>query len=212
MNNLLIILFSLSTLISYAQTFTYDNQNRLTAIDYADGKRIEYCYDKLGNRISEKTVTPYCYTQLSGFGTEGTTGINYQWQVNTGSGFNNINDGVYYFGTAQDSLIIINTPTNFAFNQYRCIITINSGTLFSNTYQLRIKATWKGSADTAWNNTANWECGLVPDQYVDVTIPSGRVNYPTINNQTNINSLKLEIGSSVIVRPGIILDIKSRQN
>ncbi len=206
----LIFLFIIS--ISNAQNFTYDNQSNLTAIDYADGKRIEYSYDKLGNRICEKIISPYCDTRLTGFGTEGTTGINYQWQVNAGSGFSNINDGTFYFGTAQDSLVIKNPPTNYAFNKYRCVITTANAILYGDTYQFRIKATWQGNADTAWANTANWECGLVPDQYVDAIIPSGKPNYPTINNSTNVNSLKLENGAALIVKPTVLLDIKSRQN
>jgi YD repeat-containing protein len=212
MFKLLTISILLSRSICCAQTFTYDSQSKLTNIDYADGKRIEYAYDKLGNRISEKTISPYCNTLLTGFGTEGTTGISYQWQVNPGAGFTNLNDGAFYFGTAQDSLIIKNPPTNYAFNKYRCVVTTASGIVYGDTYQFRIKATWQGSVDTAWANTANWECGLVPDQYVDANIAAGKPNYPTISNSTNVNSLKLENGTSVILKPTVLLDVRSRQN
>jgi YD repeat-containing protein len=212
MNKLFSILFLIFTTNCCAQTFTYDTQSKLTSIDYADGKRIEYAYDKLGNRIREKIISPYCNTLLTGFGTEGTTGINYQWQVNAGSGFTNLNDGAFYFGTAQDSLVIKNPPTNYAFNKYRCVVSTSNGIVYGDTYQFRIKATWQGSADTAWANTANWECGLVPDQYVDATIATGKPNYPTISNSTNVNSLKLQNGTSVIIKPTVLLDVKSRQN
>jgi YD repeat-containing protein len=202
----------MTNLNCYAQTFTYDTQSKLTTIDYADGKRIEYSYDKLGNRISEKVISPYCTTELSGFSTQGTTGINYQWQVNAGAGFFNINDSTTYFGTRQDSLVIIKPPTNFAFNKYRCIINTSSALLYSDTYQFRIKATWLGAVDTAWQNPANWECSKIPDQYVDVTIASNKPNYPTISSNTNVNSIILENGATVNVNPTIIFDIKSRQN
>lgn len=36
-----------------AQTFTYDNANRLTEIAYNNGLTISYSYDKLGNRIDQ---------------------------------------------------------------------------------------------------------------------------------------------------------------
>lgn len=211
MKKLFSISFLLLTTFCSAQTFTYDTQSKLTSIDYADGKRIEYTYDKLGNRIGEKIISPYCNTLLTGFGTTGTTGINYQWQVNAGSGFNNINDGAFYFGTAQDSLIIKNPPTNYAFNKYRCVITTAGGIVYGDTYQFRIKANWQGGADTAWANTANWECGLVPDQYVDAVIPPGKMNYPTISGTANVNSITLQNGSTVTVKPGVVLDVKSRQ-
>ena len=211
MYKLLAILFLISTANCSAQTFTYDTPSRLSTIDYADGKRIEYSYDKLGNRISEKIISPYCASLLTGFGTDGTNGIRYQWQVNAGSGFSNINNGAFYFGTDQDSLIIKNPPTNYAFNKYRCVITTEAATLYSDTYQFRIKATWLGSADTAWINTANWECGIVPDEHVDVFIPGGKPNYPSLENSSNINSLKVANGATIEIKPGVILDIKSKQ-
>jgi YD repeat-containing protein len=212
MNKLLNTLIFIAVMKANGQNFSYDTQSKLASIDYADGKRIEYAYDKLGNRISEKIISPYCNTLLTGFSTEGTTGINYQWQVNAGSGFTNLNDGAFYFGTAQDSLVIKTPPTNYAFNKYRCVITKANGIVYGDTYQFRIKATWQGSADTAWANTANWECGLVPDQNVDANIAAGKPNYPTISNSTNVNSLKLENGTSVIIKPTVLLDVKSRQN
>jgi YD repeat-containing protein len=205
------LLLIISTTSTSAQTFTYDTQSRLTSIDYVDGKRIEYSYDKLGNRISEKIISPYCNTLLTGFGTDGSGGINYQWQVNAGSGFTNISDGLFYFGSAQDSLVIKNPPTSYAFNKYRCVITTPGGIVYGETFQLRIKATWLGGADTAWHNTANWECALVPDQYVDAVIPGGKTNYPTISNTANANSITLQNGSAVTVKPGVVLDVKSRQ-
>ncbi|HQW83275.1 MAG TPA: hypothetical protein PK987_02380, partial [Ferruginibacter sp.] len=192
MNKLFIILLLFSSVSSYAQTFTYDTQSKLSSIDYADGKRIEYSYDKLGNRLGEKIISPYCDSRLTGLGTDGAGGIRYQWQVNNGAGFTNILDGPFYFGTAQDSLIIKNPPTNYAFNIYRCAITTANGIIFSENYQFRIKATWQGNADTAWQNTANWECGLVPDEYVDVIIPEGKSKYPTVNNTTSVNSIDLK--------------------
>ena len=78
-------------------------------------------------------------------------GINYQWQVNAGGGFTNISDGLFYFGSAQDSLVIKNPPTSYAFNKYRCVITTAGGIVYGETFQLRIKATWLGGADTAWH-------------------------------------------------------------
>ena len=198
---------SLSAIAS-AQTFTYDSQSKLSTIDYADGKRIEYGYDKLGNRISEKIISPYCDIRLSGFSTQGTTGINYQWQVNTGAGFTNINDSNFYWGTKQDSLIIKNPPSNFAFNKYRCVITTANSILYSNTYEFRIKATWQGNADTAWHNATNWECNLVPDEFVDVTIPTGKPRYPTVSSNASVYSLDAKLGATIVIKAGVIFEVK----
>lgn len=193
-----------------SQTNHFDNLNRLTAIDYPD-KRIEYSYDKLGNRISERIIAAYCNTTVSGYSAANPQAVNYQWQVNNGSGFVNLNDDAVYVGSRQDSLIIKNPPTNFAFNFYRCLITTQNSVVFSPTWQFRIKATWTGAADTAWSNPANWECGLVPDQYVDAVLPPGKTNYPAVSNNAGVNSLRLENGSVITVNTGVTLDIKSRQ-
>ncbi|MCX8020816.1 MAG: M12 family metallo-peptidase [Chitinophagaceae bacterium] len=51
------------------------------------------------------------------------TGITYQWQVNTGSGFTNLTDGGVYSGTSSP-VLNLNGPTS-AFNgyQYRCVVS-----------------------------------------------------------------------------------------
>ena len=41
---------------SLAATYTYDNLNRLTHVDYGNGNTIQYTYDQAGNRLTE-TVT-----------------------------------------------------------------------------------------------------------------------------------------------------------
>lgn len=46
---------------SFAQvtiTYSYDNLNRLTIVNYSDGKQIFYSYDKLGNRLSQIITVP----------------------------------------------------------------------------------------------------------------------------------------------------------
>lgn len=54
MKNLLFLLsFSIGCLFASAQSFTYDNANRLTQITYGNGLTISYSYDKLGNRIGQ---------------------------------------------------------------------------------------------------------------------------------------------------------------
>lgn len=54
------------TLQTFAQTFTYDNLNRLTKVVYDNGTTITYTFDALGNRITKKvtgaTSTTYTVT------------------------------------------------------------------------------------------------------------------------------------------------------
>ncbi len=39
---------------------------------------------------------------------------------------------------------------------------------------------WRGFNDTDWNNSTNWDDGSVPDNTIDVVVPSGCTNYPYI--------------------------------
>ena len=45
-----------ATLQTFAQTYTYDNLNRLTKVVYSNGTTITYTFDALGNRLSRKVT------------------------------------------------------------------------------------------------------------------------------------------------------------
>ena len=50
----LAILFA--TMQTFAQSYTYDSDNRLTKVVYSNGVTVTYKYDALGNRISKKVT------------------------------------------------------------------------------------------------------------------------------------------------------------
>ena len=55
--NILVIVFA--TVVASAQTsvsYTYDDLNRLTEVNYSNGVKVKYTYDALGNRMT-RTVT-----------------------------------------------------------------------------------------------------------------------------------------------------------
>lgn len=98
-----------ATLQTFAQTYTYDNLNRLTKVVYGNGVTVTYGYDVLGNRNSKKvtggaTVTTFTITtnvtpsgsgMVTGGGTfaEGTN-IELHAVANAGYEFSKWNDGV----------------------------------------------------------------------------------------------------------------------
>lgn len=51
------------------------------------------------------------------------TGITYQWQLNSGSGFSNITNGGVYAGSASATLNVSNVNTGMNGYQYRCYVT-----------------------------------------------------------------------------------------
>ena len=127
------------------------------------------------------------------------TGTNYQWQLNTGSGFNNIADNIYYTGSNTVSLQLNNVPFSFYVYEYRCIVdgyTSNSTTLKFTDY-------WNGSLNTAWENPLNWNCGL-PDSNTDVIINRGTV---VLTSDASIRSLKVKKGVLTTVSNGYMLTI-----
>ena len=58
MKHILLSLLALmfATLQIFAQTYTYDNLNRLTKVVYRNGTTISYSFDALGNRTSKKVT------------------------------------------------------------------------------------------------------------------------------------------------------------
>jgi hypothetical protein len=51
------------------------------------------------------------------------TGIGYQWQVNTGAGFANINNGGIYSGATTATLTLTGVTVPLSGSQYRCVVT-----------------------------------------------------------------------------------------
>lgn len=136
-----------------------------------------------------------------------TRGNTYQWQLNTGSGFSNITDNVFYTGTNTIDLTLINAPTAWYGYQYRCLV---NGSSISDTTTLKFTAYWNGSAGTAWENTANWNCGVLPDANTDVIVNYGVKFFPVVNASTSCRSVKLSKGTLATLSNGINLILTGR--
>ncbi len=63
-------------------------------------------------------------------------------------------------------------------------------------------ATWTGSSDTLWSNTANWDTGTIPDCTTEITIPSTATNFPYIpvSDTVECYSVTLETGAKITVK------------
>jgi hypothetical protein len=134
------------------------------------------------------------------------TGTTYQWQVNTGSGYNNISNGPNYAGATTATLQANNLLTSFTGYKYRCVVDGVNGT----EYTLRFKNTWTGAVSADWFTTGNWTCSVVPDQYTDVVIPTGAVRYPTLTANTVIRSIRMLKNAPVNINAGVRLDLNGR--
>ena len=151
-------------------------------------------------------ITPACPGSTISFSVASSAGTR-QWQVNTGTGFTNINNGSLYNGVTTSTLVINNAPSNMYGYKYRCVFTDNNTTTNSQEFVLKYTAIWGGSVSTAWENAGNWPCGILPDAYTDVIIKSGAPNYPVINSNAVCHSLSATTVTSILIKSGFILSI-----
>jgi hypothetical protein len=81
------------------------------------------------NQAAEYTTTAICANSGSTL-LSNISGTIYQWQLNTGTGFNNISDNSNYSGTNTNSLLLINIPLAWNNYQYRCRVDGNYSIIF----------------------------------------------------------------------------------
>lgn len=125
----------------------------------------------------------------------------YQWQVSTDSvNYTNLVPGPNYSGVLTDQLNLVNVPSSFTGHRYRSLNDGNPGT----PYRLSFENSWTGTQDNTWSNTANWSCGVLPDDNTDVTITTGSV---LVNVNATIRSLTVQSPATVTVQPGVVLTV-----
>ncbi len=127
-------------------------------------------------------------------------GSNYQWQLDTGNGFNNLVNNSNYAGVNTNQLQILNIQVGLLNYKYHCVVDGYP----TNTYTIKFGNTWLGAVNNVWENPANWSCGTIPDIYTDVIIPSGNVQ---LNSNTSVNSLTISPGATLTVAAGINLTV-----
>ena len=115
--------FLFATVQTFAQTYTYDNMNRLTEVVYDNGATVSYTYDALGNRTSKKvtgatsetytittSVTPAGSGTVTGGGTYAKgSNVEINAIANTGYKFSKWNDGK----TENPRTVTVNSDLNF---------------------------------------------------------------------------------------------------
>jgi hypothetical protein len=136
------------------------------------------------------------------------TGTSYQWQVNTGIGYTNINNSASYTGVNTDSLLLTAAPSGWYGYKYRCAVTTNEGLVYSPVITLKFGMVWQGTLNNAWENPSNWGCGILPDENVDVIVNTGTNFSPRVSTNASIRSLKISPAAAVEIDSGINLTIK----
>jgi hypothetical protein len=133
-------------------------------------------------------------------------GINIQWQMDSGNGYQDISSGVQFQGVNLPYLRIATATAEFSGRAFRCRYTSYTGaTLYGGETKIVFANQWNGSLNGNWENPLNWSCGSVPDENTEVSVLSG-----TIQIQSNVTIKKLYVapGATVNVLPGFTLEIK----
>ncbi len=60
-----LLFYATAALAAVSATYTYDELDRLTRIDYSDGAFVTYVYDKIGNRLSTTCSGTGCLFTIS---------------------------------------------------------------------------------------------------------------------------------------------------
>jgi hypothetical protein len=67
--------------------------------------------------------------------------VNFQWQEKLAEDWMNISDSERYMGATTDNLKITNVPESMDMHQYRCVITLDDCTIYSDIVSLTVSST-----------------------------------------------------------------------
>jgi len=180
-----------STTYSFACSLTQNNyQYRAVCTDMC-GNTTSTAATLTVNQLPVVTTQPQASTVCAGGNTQfsiqaiGTT-LTYQWQVNAGSGFNNITNGGSYNGATTNTLVVTNAALSLNAVQYRCIA---SGACLPAATSA--SAVFTVNPNPASVITANGAVNFCSADSVTLTVGSGagltyqwQVNGGPINNAT----------------------------
>ncbi|MCY7290728.1 MAG: M36 family metallopeptidase [Ferruginibacter sp.] len=137
-------------------------------------------------------------------------GTTYQWQKNDGTGYIDIINGALYNNTNTQKLTLVAPASSTTGALYRCKITTGATVSYSAENIVRFYNRWLGVFDNSWQNAANWSCGVIPDQFTDVIIPSAKPLYPISIVNATIRKLQSESGSNITIATGSNLIISGQ--
>ena len=154
--------------------------------------------------LISQPVVQLCTGNPNGSIISNLTGTNYQWQsAGTDNVFSTIADNTNYTGTNNKTLQLTNIPSSWTGRKYRCLVD----GIYSKVFTLQFVNTWTGIANTAWENTQNWQCGGIPDANTEVIINQGVTNYPAVNSNASCKSLNMNPAASIKINTGFGLNV-----
>lgn len=176
--------------------FQFIPKSAVQIVPYNEGYYLEFAVSGLSefwiSKASVQSTSNYCPGSDIHF-TSVLSGSAYQWQVDSGSGFQNIISGPVYSGYNSPVLQFTSAPGSLAGNRYRCVVDGTNGPAIP----LHFRNVWTGQVSNQWMNASNWSCGSIPDQFTDVFIP-GSTNYqPVLSVSTSVRSATIYDGGEL---------------
>ena len=127
-------------------------------------------------------------------------GEQFQWwykldggaETNFGTLFNNDYQGSLANATETIDVSAVNSiKVGFTFNFN------GSGGFVNANVTVTTNTTWTGTNSSSWSDSGNWSNG-VPNSNLNVIIPNGLTNYPTVTTAETINSLNIASGATLV--------------
>jgi gliding motility-associated-like protein len=108
-----------------------DNNNSIYFADNMNAviRKITNCLTATISQHPQNVVL--CNSGNANFSVTVTNPGSYKWQVNTGSGWNDVTDNATYSGSITNNLTITGATVSMTNYQYRCAVTNTCGTVFS---------------------------------------------------------------------------------
>jgi hypothetical protein len=154
----------------------------------------------LKNVIDEEAPLALCPVTDSITLEPGVIGNSYQWQIDTGNGYINVEEDANHSGATSPLLVLRNPPSSWYGYKYRCVVDgINSA-----AQSLKFTATWLGSFNNLWENPLNWKCGQLPDENSDVIV---NYNFLILNSNRQVRSITVKPGAFFQISFGMRLTV-----
>ena len=130
--------------------------------------------------------------------------LNYQWQENQGSGWNDLSESATYINVNSATLSISQPSAAFVSYQYRCVVsgsegspqTSNPASLIWDNYCQPLANHFRSKQSGNWNAAANWEVGN-GTAWIDASVS------PTA---TNSNSIRVMPSHVMVINAAVTVD------
>lgn len=160
---------SLSNLASYLSSVTTDIDGDTRSTTTPDMGADEFIPCPLLSFTGQPSNAAICLGNDTSFTASSANATQFQWQVNTGSGFANVSNNSIYSGATTATLVVHNAPVSYSGYTYQCIIINATGcaSLSSNIATLTVNTLPTATA------TAASSTNLCPGGSVVLNAPAG---------------------------------------